>query len=331
MSNGTEGTHISRMIAKADDPWLSVHSIAEYVFCPRAGLIAHENQRVETDEPPAFDTLPRFEIEAVEAELQRQMQYLFRYLWAIFLVAAISPFAVYLQQHGFLVLIGVAMLFITWQCLSILSVVHELQHRKKILLESKCIEPNPYSKDMQPINWFGLLNLGFQSQTLQDSLEDAIWNFRGKPWRLLIRGDLIVPVFKTRSKTESPSHPQITKIMAYCRLVSVHFKCDCSYGVIITNEDYSGFAVPNDGYYRKRFHDGLVDLRNLAQATHYGKDTEVDYQSHKCHGCHLGRPRLVTLGQRVVRNGAPVTPNQDFEGMHSDCGDRFEWCPPYRH
>ena len=47
--------HISRMVATPGDAWLSVHAIAEYSFCPRAGLLAYENKRGDVDdEPPAF-------------------------------------------------------------------------------------------------------------------------------------------------------------------------------------------------------------------------------------------------------------------------------------
>ena len=331
MSSGSGIVKVSRMKAKAGDEWLSVHAIAEYHFCPRAGLIAYENKRTaQDDEPPAFDTLPRFEIEAVEAEISKQLRTLFRWLWAIIVVAASSPVAVVLNQYWYLVLAGVAMLFITWQALVVFSVLQELYKRRRVLLESKCGEPDPYLEQMQSVNWFGLLNLGFQSQVVDDPLRDSQWNFEGKPWRLLIRGDLVIPVFRTRGDQERPREPQITKCMAYCRLVSVEFEKDCPYGIILVNKEYSGFAVPNCGVFRKKFHDSLVNLRGLIQATGYGSNTTVDYEAHKCIRCHLGRPRKASLGQRVERLGAPVAPNTDSDGMHSDCGDRFEWRPPYR-
>ena len=221
------------------------------------------------------------------------------------------------------------MLFITWQALSIFAVIQELQRRRRILLESKSAEPDPYLEEMQPVNWFGLLNLGFQSQKPQDSMRDNNWHFEGKPWRLLVRGDQVIPVFKTRSKQESPKEPQVTKCMAYCRLVAITFERDCPFGIILVDDEYSGFAIPNCGIFRRDFHNSLVDLRHLVQATGYGSDTEVDYKEYKCSGCHLGRPRLVSLGERVVRFGAPVPANEYYDGKHSDCGDRFEWQPPY--
>ncbi|MBI1310097.1 hypothetical protein GC176_02230 [bacterium] len=330
MSDGGGAARPSRMKARSDDPWLSVHAIAEYTFCPRAGLIAYENRRADPDdEPPAFDTLPRFELQAVEAEIAQQMKLLFRWLWAMLVVATSSPISVYLKQYWYLVLAGVAMIFITWQSLSVLAVLQELHRRRRVLLESRSAEPDPFHEQMQPVNWFGLLNLGFQSQVVNEPLRDGVWNFEGKPWRLLIRGDLVIPVFRTRSAQESPREPQVAKCMAYCRLVSVVYERECPYGIILTGEDYSGFAIPYCEMFRRDFHNSLVALRHLVQATGYGRDTEVDYEPRKCSGCHLGRPRSPSSGERVVRFGAPVPVKTNRDGMHSDCGDRFEWEPPY--
>lgn len=330
MSSGDGKVHVSRMKARAGDPWLSVHAISEYTFCPRAGVIAYENKRADPDdEPPAFDTLPRFEIQAVESEISNRWQGLFRWLWAALVVAASSPVSVYLKQYWYLVLAAVAMVFITWQALSGLMVLQELYYRRRLLLESKSAEPDPFLEQMQPVNWFGLLNLGFQSQLVHDPLRDEVWNFEGKPWRLLIQGDLIVPVFHTRSSQESPREPQIAKCMAYCRLVSVVYERECPYGIVLFGDDYSGFAIPNSEVFRREFHNSLVDLRQLAQAASYGRDLDVDHRPHKCAGCHLGRTRQALPGDRLVRLGTPVSANVDHNGMHSDCGDRFEWWPPY--
>ena len=64
------------------------------------------------------------------------------------------------------------------------------------------------------MNWFGLLNLGFESIRLDDSLRDPDWRFDGRPWRILRKGSLSIPVFRTRSPQEAPREPQIAKIMS---------------------------------------------------------------------------------------------------------------------
>ena len=45
------------MTAQRDDPWIGVHVLTEFVFCPRAGLIAYEQQANDEDEEPASPQL----------------------------------------------------------------------------------------------------------------------------------------------------------------------------------------------------------------------------------------------------------------------------------
>lgn len=324
----------SRMIANPGDPWVSVHAIAEYAFCPRAGLLAYENKRADDDdEPPAFDILPRFELEAIEKALVEKKQEFVKLLYIFLGLAIGGPVAGKFQQPAILVLLGVGMVFLSYRILRIAWDVVELLKRRQQALSSRCLEPDPYSEDMQSVNWFGLLNLGFESQRLQDSLRDPDWRFDGRPWRILRRGSLVIPVFRTRSVQEAPHDQQLAKIMAYCRLVRACFGPECPYGIILTGEDYSGFVVPNHPRYRKRFHDSLVALRQLALAADNRSEGNVPPNERACVGCPLGEPRSVSLGLRVHRFGAPVPVRRvgqsEGKDYHCDCGDRFEWKPPH--
>ena len=98
-------------------------------------------------------------------------------------------------------------------------------------------------------------------------------------------------------------------------------------------DDYSGFAVPNHPSFRKRFHDSLVELRHLAAAADQRAEGFVPNDERKCSGCPLGKPRLVSWVQQIHRFGAPVPINarlgRNDKPIHCDCGDRFEWEPPF--
>lgn len=323
----------SRMIANPGDPWVSVHAIAEYEFCPRAGLLAYENKRANDDEPPAFDILPRFELAAIEKALGERRKEFFRWLWGFLSLAICGPIAGKFQQPAILVLVGVGMAFVTYRILRIAWDIVVLLNLRHQALTGRCREPDPYSEDMQAVNWFGLLNLGFESIRLQEALRDPDWRFDGKPWRILRKGSLSIPVFRTRSPQEAPHDQQIVKVMAYCRLSQINFPAECPYGIILTGEDYSGFAVPNHPRFRKRFHNSLVALRQLALASDHQSEGDVAYDERGCVACPLGAPRLVALGLRVQRFGAPVMvrPVGSSEGKdyHCDCGDRFRWKPPH--
>lgn len=325
---------VSRMLANPDDPWVSVHSIAEYEFCPRAGLLAYENKRGDDDdEPPAFDILPRFELEAIERVLSERRRKFFHFLRIFLCLAIWGPIASKFEQPAILVLIGVGMVFVSYRILNVAWDIVELLKQRHIALTSRCHEPDPYCEVLQPVNWFGLLNLGFESIRLQDALRDLDWRFDGKPWRILRKGSLSIPVFRTRSPQVTPGEQQIAKIMAYCRLASVCFKSECPYGIILTGEDCSGVAVPNHARFRKRFHDSLVAVRQLALAANHQSEGNVPYDARACRACPLGAPRRVSRGLRVRRFGIPIPVNPVGslfgQASHCDCGDRFQWRPPY--
>lgn len=324
----------SQMVANSGDPWISVHAIAEYKFCPRAGLLAYENKQTDDDdEPLAFDILPRFELEAIERALVEKKQEFVKWIYVFLGLAIGGPIAEKFQQPAILVLIGAGMVFVSYQILRLAWDVIELLKRRHQARSSRCIEPDPYCKVMQPVNWFGLLNLGYESIRPQDSLRDSDWRFDGRPWRILRRGALSIPVFRTRSPQENPKEQQIVKIMAYCRLVEECFQNKCPFGIVLTGEDYSGFTVPNLDPFQESFCTSLMALRQLALAADNRSEGLVAPNERACVGCPLGEPRPVSLGKRVHRFGAPVTVRRlgtsDGKDYHCDCGDRFEWVPPH--
>ena len=74
--SGGMGSGIERQLA-ADNgtPWVGVHVLTEFMFCPRAGVIAFEEQRddpgEDLDRAPRLDYLPDFEVRLIEAALQK--------------------------------------------------------------------------------------------------------------------------------------------------------------------------------------------------------------------------------------------------------------------
>lgn len=324
-----------RMTAKpGDDPWLSAHAIAEYEFCPRAGLLAYENKRLDNeDEPPAFDILPKYELDAIERALSDCGKEFLGWLGSLLILVIMGPIAGTFQHLEMRLLVGVGILFVISRILRVVRNGVILLRRRQLALTSRCQEPDPRCIEMQPVNWFGMLHLGFESIRLMDALRDPEWQIEGKPWRILRKGSLSIPVFRTRSPQSKPHHQQIVKIMAYCRLASFCFQVECPYGIILTGDDYSGFAVPNQEQNWARLHKCLIALRQLALASDRQSEGNVPFDERGCSACPLGAPRLVSLGQSVQRFDAPVPVltlrDSDGKLFHTDCGDRFQWKPPH--
>ena len=322
-------------MAAPGDPWLSVHSISEYSFCPRAGLIAYENRRTDDEEEvPSLYTLPQFELHAIESGIHERWQRLRKWVWLIVVSAGLSAVATAFRQYGFLAICPVAMGVGTYKSAVIASEMFALYRRLDLAEQSRCAEPNPASDQIQPVNWFGMLRFGFDSIRLQEPLSDSTWYFTGRPWRILRRGSLYIPVYQTHSAVEKLSDSHRSKIAAYCRLCEVNFGENSSpYGIVLTGDDHSGFAVPNHPSFRTRFHDSLVELRHLAILSDQHLESDVPFDSRKCAHCPLAKPRLVSWGRQIQRFGAPVAVNPVGENhrglLHCDCGDRFRWRPTY--
>ena len=63
------------MTATAETPQIGVHVLTEFVFCPRAGVVAFEQERDDSgqdiDTPPRLDFLPDFSVRLIEDTLQK--------------------------------------------------------------------------------------------------------------------------------------------------------------------------------------------------------------------------------------------------------------------
>ena len=325
----------SRMVGIAGDPWLKVHALAESIFCPRAGILAHENQREEDDdEPPSLYTLPKYELAAIEQALVELKAKCSRDVLIIAGLVICGMVARSYREIWALIVIAVVIIKMCQRLWQRVWEGIELFNRRYAAIHAHCAEPDPKSETMQVVNWFGLLKLGFESVRLREPLRDPLWQLEGRPWRVLRKGSLVIPVFPTKSSLNRPREQHTAKIMAYCRLVERSFQVQCPYGIILTQDDHSGFSVPHTAKFRSSFHKHLLAFRTLArESDSQGVSTPISYSPQACRLCPLGEPHSVRNGRRVQRLGVllPIVVLRDHEWneFRCDCGDRFGWKPPH--
>lgn len=88
--------------ASGDSPWIGIHVLSEFVFCPRAGVLSFELGSEETgeerDRVPPLDYLPDFELELIEERLQQEWQSVGRLL-----LGGIGALLIVFIVFGFLV------------------------------------------------------------------------------------------------------------------------------------------------------------------------------------------------------------------------------------
>jgi hypothetical protein len=309
---------------------LSAAALSESVFCARAGILTLESRADDRIDEPAFDVTAIYELQVLEAAIVRS-------LWII--VAGItgvvlSYVAASMIALGWLWLVCLITVIRLGKlvCTHIATLIRLLATRHSAR-KAHCAEPDRNLQELQRVTWWGLLNMGFESLQYNKALSDSEWNLCGKPWRVLRRGSLRVPVFRTRSESQSPSQQSISKIMAYCYLLEKCEGFDSPYGIVLMSNTYRGFAVPNGGRFPATLQKALREFRIVAANAELRQlDPPRPADARKCSACPWGQPRRVNIGRQTVLNDQAIRPyvlRKWHEAYHCDCGDRFRWKPPH--
>ena len=333
MSNPPKQQQRSRMVAAEDDPWISVSLLAEHTFCPRAGIIQHESQEEDTGEEQFHSGRGRVRTYYALEEIQKDLSmWRKRTLWA---VGALFGSVVFYGLGAILVRLSLgpspsqrppyaaqlSACSSTCCCLVpvslLLSVICGflwlnvyLSHYRPAVRAIASI-PDPNHTSSQPVNWWALLNAGFESRRLSEALRYPRWRLVGCPWRILVKGDLRIPVFRKRPSRgttgERLYRQHYARMAAYCHLIETCEGAKSPYGIIMYGHSHDGITVPNKPGTRKTFHDSLLATRETISALGRVDPPSPD-NLNKCSACpHSWRDR--DTGQSV-------------------CGERFTWRPP---
>ncbi len=320
------------------EPRLGVYVLTEFVFCPRAGLCAHETQREEEDEspPPSFFSFnPLYSLPEIDAALQRAMNETTWYA----AVAGISVVVAILLSVWVDKLVGATAVFgmLWFLVFAVQRGIHvfQLNRLRNQALAGQHREPNPNLPTNQDIHWWDLIRAGFESQPIQDPLIDSELNFDGRPRLLLRRGNVVVPVWRMLHY-DGLLYPQnYIRMAAFCHLVQKSFGVgvECPYGIILYGHELDGVAIPFTAQRRSDFIEALRSFRQAIEDTKHRTDPHPP-DSSLCSGCPYGRPRMQVEGETdSIFNGEPVPADlastADNQCFHSLCGDRFRWLPPH--
>ena len=318
--------------------WINAHVLAESMYCPRAGMMAFEHKQAdrgqELDRSPRLDYLPDFSVEMIEAGLNRASNAVWRSLTWTPPVVLIAIIAGRLDgRPWWLILIPAALFGGRWLYRKLCEVV-ELSRRLRAAHAALPEEPNPDSTQMQPVNWWSLLKAGFSSVEYEDSHEDPDRHFSGRPWRVLHKGSLRVPVFRKRSGKHEVRRQHVVRMAAYCHLLETCEGGQSPYGIVLFGDGYEGLTVPCSGENREAFAQSLDNARTLIEAVRSGGLMPDTPPGNTCCACPLGRPRVHRPGMTDTHlNGKQVAPfrtrGADQRLYHSPCGDRFDWVPPH--
>jgi hypothetical protein len=339
MAKNTEPNAIaSASDGEIHEPALGVYVLTEFVYCPRAGLCAHETEHdEEEDSPPLsfFSFNPLYSLAEIEAALQQAISEMTWYVGG----AAFSAVLAVLLSIWIDKLVGIAGVFgLLWFLTFAVQrgvLAFQLNQQRKQALAGKHREPNPNSSDVQAVHWWDLIQAGFQSQAAQDPLIDPELNFSGRPTRFLRRGNVVIPVWRM-PHYDGRLHPQnFIRMAAYCHLVqkSLGAGVESPYGIILFGHGLDGVAIPFTLQRRMDLLEALRSAREAIEKTSKRTDPPPADPA-VCSHCRYGKPRIQVPGETDnICNGIslPVFPafTADNKCLHSLCGDRFRWLPPH--
>ncbi|MBX9681653.1 MAG: hypothetical protein K2X38_23090 [Gemmataceae bacterium] len=317
---------------------VGVRTLGEFVFCPRAGLLA---ARREADEEPEYDEprldfMPQYSLAAVEEQLAVWLSRFGRWSagGAVLIVAGVT--SVVLGVKAVAAISAVALFVLGRFWVRELAVVMRLADVRRQALQASPKEPPADASSATPVTWWELLKAGFDSVRLQEPLRDEQTGLVGSPWRVLRKGSLRIPVIKLESAHFDSGrfwiYPQHEiRLAAYARLLEACERGESPYGVVLFGDRFEGVAVPVGKELREAVETTLPRFREALRKSATEAPPPEPPDPALCAGCPLGFPKAATEAERrsVVKKIHGVQGN-DGKLYHSECGDGFAWRPPHR-
>lgn len=321
--------------------WVRVRTLGEFLFCPRAGLLSHASAR-EDDEPSDEEInltfLPEYSLTLIEEQLNDQLRHLA--WWSMWVGCGLFLTAV-AWWKGLPIIVEIALIVPTFLCirktLKNLSAVSILNERRREALAAPASEPSSDLKDDVRVRWWELLKAGFDSVPYLEPLSDSELALVGKPWRVLKKGSLRIPVIRLPDANYHAGRFWVydqhrLRLAAYAHLLSVSEGGETPYGVVLFGATADGVAIPMTINSMELVKTKVEEFRLCLDSDRFGIPTAVPSDTKVCSDCPLGRPKIATASERTEQalgRRLQVVTGSDGRTYHSDCGDRFQWTPPH--
>ena len=317
-------------------PRLGVHVLSEFTFCPRAGLIAMGQEPDDRGDDywlrPNLDFRPSFTFYELRLGILRESL-----LVATLMIVsgAVAGGCMVLHQGDNTVAFGAGVLLLVllgWPLIRGVSRLLTLRAEWARIASLSPREPDPASTRPERVVWWELLRAGFDPVRVPDSLVSPVLALAGRPWRVLRKGDLAIPVFRLESSEPGRLYPKHTvRAAAYCRLLEQSAGASSPYAIALFAGTYEGWTIPItpgvEGYFDQVF---AAARSSLSADVMFAPPEDRAI----CRRCPHGVPRVYRRGvsetslfEALIRpHGASARSGIVY---HSTCGDRFHWSPPH--
>ena len=316
---------------------VGVHVLGQFEFCPRAGVIAYEevlDDPGEEDSPQRLDYLPDYEERLIQTELDRRM----RFFWCLSGLMAGGVYACWYvwdltPELVILAMVPVALISYGW--ISVCAAIASLRRRLDCASTAVSKEPNPLDPKEEIFNWWEFRRSGFDVIRLPERMFDEELGVVGRPWRLLKKGNLLIPVFRKRCGDKSVHSNHRVRIAAYCAMIGNMTGAKAPYGLVLFSGGYEMMVIPATEDVRRVLTDVLRRTREVMASPKLRSAAEPA-SAVACAACPFGKPEPLSDVPTKKKPDQPLKVVSVLRGLsdrrryYCTCGTRFGWTPPHQ-
>lgn len=321
---------------------LSVHALGQYVFCPRSAILAAERgDERDIDEPlPRLTFLPSFDLARIEEALSLKLK---QFALAVLLVVALTISMIVSSRDEiwsqFYLAAGTLFLGLLWAA-NLLTAIVTLAVRRFVALHAEASEPLESLQGTQPINWWSMLNAGFEPITYQRPFQHPELPLEGCPWRVLHKDSLRIPVIRTGGDRLGNGKDQLfpkneVRLVAYALLLEADGHLKVPYGLVFPSDSPHGLAFAITDNHRRQAVQLLSDFeKQLNDSQQRNVQPSLPENRNRCANCDYGKPIVTSIREvnslRKAGEHVVVLQSHSEQIFRCDCGDRFGSAPPHR-
>ncbi|MEZ6127086.1 MAG: hypothetical protein R3C59_00220 [Planctomycetaceae bacterium] len=316
------------------DRLLGVDLLAKFEFCIRAGLlnaeIPSEDTGEEEDTPQRLDYLPDYE----EVIIRNRLTSLMRRFWLILgsLLIELAGVGYFARNRMELsILCGVVMCVSLVWWFNVFRAIAIMRSRLDAAEEAAPREPDERHLIEETFNWWELRKAGYQVDRMPQPMIDPGKGIIGRPWRVLRKGDIRIPVFRKHRGDNSVHSQQRVRIAAYCHLIETCEGSKAPFGLVLFGGSYDAVLVPNSRPNKILLDTTIATAEKVLRAGAEWQHLKAPASS-CCKSCPFGAPVPVTENSVTTpESNVGVYPVVGLGGQfyRSPCGDRYRWIPPH--